>query len=145
MTTRGGRAALSLGIAVSLASLLGAAWWTFATGAQARYATTDTLPAVAQEQGRRALKEMANEFRLAHPSSVVVEAGRIRFQTRAESSISYALQDGRLLRTQDGMSVAVMDGLRRDGFTAALDRGVLKLALTTSSGATVQTAVALRR
>lgn len=143
---RGGRAVLGLGIAVALASLLGAAWWTFATGAQARYAAAaPTSAAAAQEQCRRILKEMANELRLADPATVEVEPGRVRFRTRAGSEIAYAFAEGRLLRSQDGQDVAVMDGLRRDGFAATLDRGALSLGLTTLQGPPVQTAVALRR
>ena len=148
MTSRrpGGWTALEVLVPVSIAALLGAAWWTFSSGAAARYAAPPVSPI--REQARRALNEMANELRLASDASIRIDGARVEFQTGSGGSIVYAVEPSRdaarLVRVQDGQSVTLVDGLRPGGFSARKSASVLTLVISPGVDAPVQTAVAIR-
>ncbi|HEX7900500.1 MAG TPA: hypothetical protein VF950_22235 [Planctomycetota bacterium] len=148
---RRGLTLLEVVVPLSIAALLGAAWWTFSSGATARYAAP-AASSGAREQARRALNEMADELRLASADSIRIENGvrgaRVEFRTGSGGSIVYAVEPfkdaARLVRVHDGASVTLVDGLRPGGFSAKREASVLTLALAPGVDAPVQTAVALR-
>jgi hypothetical protein len=131
---------------LSIAALLGAAWWTFASGAAARYAAPPVSPL--REQARRALNEMANELRLASDASILIDGARVEFRTGSGGSIVYHVEPSRdaarLVRVQDGQSVTLVDGLRPGGFSATKSASVLTLVISPGEEAPVRTSVAIR-
>lgn len=145
-----GLTALEIVVPLAIAALVVAAWFTFSSGAAARYAQAPDSKA--REQARRALNEMADELRLASRGSVAIETGhggsRVTFRTTSGGSVVYAVEPSadaaRLVRTHDGQTVTMVDGLRPGGFSAKALGGALTLALTPAIGGPLQTAVALR-
>jgi hypothetical protein len=149
---RNGLTALEVIVPLSIVAMLGAAWWTFSSGAAARYAAAPSSRAAVREQARRALNEMADELRLAADHSIKIDSlragARVEFLTGSGGSIVYAIEPSpgaaRLVRIQDGQSVTLVDGLRPGGFTAKKAASVLTLVISPGVDAPVQTAVAIR-
>lgn len=149
---RRGLTALEVLVPLAIAALVAAAWFTFSSGASARYAESPASTAAVREQARRALNEMADELRLATASSIAVETpgggARVSFQTASGAKVTYAVEPSkdaaRLVRSQDGQSVTLVEGLRPGGFAARRSGSVLTLVLSPGANMPIQTTVAIR-
>lgn len=149
---RRGLTALEVLVPLAILALVAAAWFTFSSGASARYAEAPASHAAVREQARRALNEMANELRLATSASIAVESpstgARVKFQTASGASVMYAVEPSkgaaRLVRSQDGQTMTMVDGLRPGGFSARRSASVLTLVLSPGTDAPIQATVAIR-